>query len=68
MLGDLEPSETSNYNTLVSVLLARFESENQTQLYKAKPRSRVKEGNESLPDLACGVKCLVRHRLNYQMR
>ena len=30
VLGDLEQRERSNYSTLVSALLARFEPENQT--------------------------------------
>ena len=60
VLGDLEPRERSNYSTLVSALLARFEPGNQTQLYKAQLRGRVRKNNESLPDLAHDIKRLVR--------
>ena len=60
VLGDLEPRERSNYSTLVSALLARFEPENQTQLYKAQLRGQVRKNNESLPDLAHDIKRLVR--------
>ena len=60
VLGDSEPRERSNYSTLVSALLARFEPENQTQLYNAQLRGRVRKNNESLPDLAHDIKRLIR--------
>ena len=59
MLGDLEPIERSNYSTFVSALLARFEPENQPQLYKAQLTDMVRKGNKSLPELAYVFKCQV---------
>ena len=60
VLGDLEPRERSNYSTLVSALLARFEPEKQAQLYKAQLRGRVRKNNKSLPHLAHDIQRLVR--------
>ena len=59
VLGDLQPRERTNYSTRVSALLARFEPENQTQLYKSQMRGSVRKNNESLPNLAHDIKHLV---------
>ena len=61
VLGDLEQHERLNFSTLVSALLARFEPENQTELYKAQLKSRVRKANESLPELAQDIRKLTRN-------
>ena len=60
VLSDLETHERCHYPTLVNALYARFEPQNQSQLYKALLKGRIRRGNEPLPELAHDLKRLVR--------
>ena len=60
VLGDLDSTERTNYGKLVSALTARFDPENQDQLYKAQLKSRIRGREETLPELAQDIRRLVR--------
>ena len=60
ILSDLQPSERRDYKELVFALKARFEPENQTQLYRALLKTRLRKTDESLPALAQDIRKLVR--------
>ena len=60
VLGDLEPSERQNYHCLTTALAARFEPENQAELFRAQLKNRIRRRDENLPDLAQDMKRLVR--------
>ena len=61
VLADLQFHERVHYPTLVQALGNRFEPENQTQLYKAQLRARVRKIDEGIPELAQDVSKLVRY-------
>ena len=58
ILSDLQPSERRNYDALVVALKARFEPDNQNQLYRAQLKSR--QSNENLQPLAQNSRKLVK--------
>ena len=60
ILSDLQPSERRNYGQLVFALKTRFEPDNQTQLYRAQLKTRIRRNNETLPELAQDIRKLVR--------
>ncbi|CAC5407814.1 unnamed protein product [Mytilus coruscus] len=60
ILSDLGLPDRENYNCLVSALAARFEPTNQSEIFRSKVKSRVREKGETLPELAQDVKRLVR--------
>lgn len=60
VLSDLRPEQRRDYNQLVSALTARFEPTNQTELYRAQIKSRLRKKAESVQELATDIKRLVR--------
>lgn len=60
VLSDLEPSERRSYEHLVQALTTRFEPENQSELYRAQLKNRLRKKNEALAELAQDIKKLVR--------
>lgn len=60
VLSDLRPEQRKDYNQLVSALTARFEPTNQTELYRAQIKSRLRKKSESVQELATDIKRLVR--------
>ena len=60
ILSDLQPSERWNYGQLFFALKTRFEPDNQTQLYRAQLKTRIRRNNETLPELPQDIRKLVR--------
>ena len=60
ILSDLRPEQRRDYDHLVSVLTARFEPINQTELYRAQIKGRLRKKSESVQELAQDIKRLVR--------
>ena len=60
VLGDLNHSEMRNYKKLTSALVNRFGTENQAEMFRATLRSRHRNKDESLPELAQNIKRLTR--------
>ena len=56
ILSDLLPKQIRNYDHLVSVLTARFEHINQTELYRAQIKSRLRKKTEVVQELAQDIK------------
>ena len=60
ILSDLRPEQRRSYDHLVSVLTARFEPINQTELYRAQINGRLRKKSENVQELAQDIKRLVR--------
>ncbi|MCG7879154.1 MAG: hypothetical protein N0C90_22890, partial [Candidatus Thiodiazotropha endolucinida] len=60
ILSDLRPEQRRDFTQLVSALTARFEPTNQTELYRAQIKSRLRKKSESVQELATDIKRLVR--------
>ncbi|KAL3862063.1 hypothetical protein ACJMK2_038690 [Sinanodonta woodiana] len=60
VLSDLHPDMRRNYRSLVNALASRFEPENQSELYRAQIKSRLRKRGEPLTELAQDIKRLVR--------
>ena len=60
VLSDLGVVEREDFNSLTAALTARFEPKNQSEIYRAQIKSRIRKKGESLPELAQDVKRLVR--------
>ena len=60
ILSNLRPEQRRDYNHLVSVLKARFEPVNQTDLYRAQVKARLGNKSESVQELAQDIKRLIR--------
>ena len=60
ILSDLRPEQRRSYDHLVSVLTARFEPINQTELYRAQIKGRLRKKSENVQELAQDIKRLVR--------
>ena len=60
ILSDMRPELRTNYTYLVAALTSRFEPTNQTELYRAQMKSRLRRKSESVQELAQDVKRLVR--------
>jgi hypothetical protein len=60
VLADLPARERYSYTSLDRALRARFGTDDQSELFKAKLRSRTKQKGESLQELAHDVRRLVR--------
>ncbi len=60
VLGDLDEFGRRDYRTLVTSLNQRFGPQNQTQMFRALLRNRVRQPNETLPELAHEIKRLVK--------
>jgi hypothetical protein len=60
VLNDMAPEDRYNYDKLDGALKERFGTDDQSELFKAKLRSRVKTKDESLQEMAHDVRRLVR--------
>ena len=60
VLNDLIPEDRYDYEKLDKALRERFGTEDQAELFKAKLRSRIKNKDESLQELAHDIRRLVR--------
>ena len=60
VLGDLDEYGRRDYRLLVASLSQRFGPENQTEMFRALLRNRVRQPNETLPDLAHEIRRLVK--------
>lgn len=60
VLSDLRPEYRYSFRHLVSALSARFEPENQTEIYKTQLKCRIRRKNESITELMQDIKRLVR--------
>ena len=70
LLGDLDQNARRNYALLVDALNRRFGAENKAELNKTLQKSRRRKKGETLPELAQGIRRLVRNAYpdaNYQM-
>lgn len=56
VLSDISPNMRRNYQQLVNVLGSRFEPRNQSELYRAKLKNKVRKRGEKLEDLAHDIK------------
>lgn len=61
VLSDISPNMRRNYQQLVNVLGSRFEPRNQSELYRAKLKNKVRKRGEKLEDLAHDIKSLTRY-------
>jgi hypothetical protein len=60
VLSDLRPEHRMSYRHLVFALQSRFEPTNQSELYRAQIKNRIRKKGEALTELAQDVKRLVR--------
>ena len=60
VLSDLRPEQRRDYQQLVCALTARFEPTNQTELYRAQIKGRLRKRSETVQELATDIKRLVR--------
>ena len=60
VLSDLRPEQRTDFNQLISALTARFEPTNQTELYRAQIKGRLRKKSETVQELATDIKRLVR--------
>ena len=60
VLGDLDEYGRRDYRSLVACLSQRFGPENQTEMFRALLRNRIRQPNETLPDLAHEIRRLVK--------
>lgn len=60
VLSDLRPEYRYSFRHLISALSARFEPENQKEIYKTQLKIRVRRKNESITELMQYIKRLVR--------
>ena len=60
LLSDLTPEIRQGYDRLVTILMERFEPQNQCEIYKAQMKQRIRKRDEGLPELAQDIKRLTR--------
>ena len=60
ILTDLEPEHRRDYGRLVSALTARFEPDNQSEVFRAQLKGKRRRGQEALAELAQDVRTLTR--------
>ena len=60
VLSDMRPETRCSYRHLVSALANRFQPENQSELYRAQLKNRIRQKGESLTELAQDIKRLTR--------
>ena len=60
VLSDMRPELRYSYQDLVSALTTRFQPENQSELYRAQIKNRIRQKGESLTELAHDIKRLTR--------
>ena len=60
VLGDLEPAKRHDYISLECALKARFQPENQTELYRVELRNRRRKKDETLPELGQAIRRLTK--------
>lgn len=61
VLSDISPEMRRDYTQLLNVLSSRFEPRNQSELYRAKMKNKMRKRNEKLRDLAQDIKSLARY-------
>lgn len=61
VLSDISPKMRRDYTQLVNVLSSRFEPRNQSELYRAKMKKKMRKRNEKLRDLAQDITSLARY-------
>lgn len=61
ILSEMTEAERRDYDCLVSMLKNRFGSVNRSEVFRAELQTRVKQRNETLPELAQAIKKLTRH-------
>ena len=59
VLRDLRPEQRTNFDQLISALTARYEPTNQTELYLAQIKGRLRKKSEKVQELATDIKRLV---------
>ena len=60
LLNDLDRYQQRDYQTLVEALNNRFGSINRAEIFRSKLQTRIKEKNESIPEVAQAIKKLTR--------
>ncbi|MES9883163.1 MAG: C2HC-type zinc finger protein, partial [Sedimenticola sp.] len=60
ILSDLSPAQRKDYPYLVTALTARFEPTNQSELYRAQMKTRLRKKGETIQELAQDIKRTVR--------
>ena len=60
VLSDLSQEQRTNFDSLVSALAARFEPVQQSELYRAKIKSRIRHKGEPIVELAQDIRKLIR--------
>ena len=60
LLNELDEKKRRDYHSLVDALNNRFGSINRAEVYRSKLQSRVRERNETVPELAQSIKKLTR--------
>lgn len=60
VLGDLSQTQRTDFESLTSALAARFEPVQQSELYRAKIKSRLRRKGEPIVELAQDVRKLIR--------
>ena len=60
ILSDLDISQRYNFAALVGALMSRFEPTNQSEVYRAQLKGRVRHRSEALTEMAQDIKRLVR--------
>lgn len=60
VLSELPPTKRRNYSLLVEILRNRYGSENGAEVFRSQLRTRVKNKNETMTELAQSVRKLTR--------
>ncbi|MES9970274.1 MAG: hypothetical protein ABW092_09585 [Candidatus Thiodiazotropha sp.] len=60
VLGDLNQAQRTDFTALTSALAARFEPVQQSELYRAKIKSRIRRKGEPIVELAQDIRKLIR--------
>ena len=60
VLSDIDVNDRRNYDKLVAELLTRFEPENQSEVYRAQLKGRLRKRSELLTELTQDVRKLAR--------
>jgi hypothetical protein len=61
VLSDVSPDMRRNYQRLIDILGSRFEPRNQSELYRAKIKNKVRKRGEKLEELAHDIKSLAKY-------
>ena len=60
VLGDLDNTQRTSYTDLVAALESRFGTSNRTEMFRVSLRSRTRQPEETLPELAQAIRRLTR--------